>query len=287
MDGFAEAWSGNDRMMQHYADALVDLVHRAASAGLFQADMKPGNVLYRLHGQRTSWLGGALARSVGYTGGLSVELALTDFDANYCFLVPQKDRTAPMIRCLTVGMIALYMAMLKCQEPDTHAQLWEAVRDALLARVGPFLDGDVATTCTFLRETAEMRWRYLPEAPAIVDMAPDAHSLDQQRPKQSRDYLESLTSVYQQMVAHYAGWVNHTLVSGVSPECFKVVLREPLIDQLLEYCFSEFPEPLALRVQRARAPDSESARRLDAQKARDRDAQQRTRDVLDQTPMTV
>ncbi len=215
-----------------FARKIVALFHKTASVGIFHGDIKTPNLLWRPHP----------------TSG-HFELGITDFDPSWCLWIEPAQRSPDMTRCMTVAMVALLMAYLRCWENDHWSALVAPVRAHLLALYPNCLSGDEAATCAFLQATIQMRGM-LPDAPSTVDLNRNLRDIPD--PSTLTQIAKRMSQTFQTMVGNYAAKSNNHSVSSTHPHCFKLVADEPLFKQLLDYCLAEVPPEVHDIVAKAR-----------------------------------
>ena len=214
---FTKKFDKNDGAhAEAFATKFVKLVNDAASIGVFHADVKPANLLYRTDPHTDQ-----------------LELCMTDFSADMCMWFAPPLRSESIKQCSTIAMVALFLSLLRCQSED----LWTALREPIqrqLQLLYPNFQSQ-ADACTFLRATTVL-WILGPEERTtrvdLGNVGPYIHDEESLSP-----VFKSASSAFQTIVAAYAGFENHHRVSEKYTNCFKLVPDQPLFRQLVNYCF--------------------------------------------------
>ena len=144
-----------------FGELFVDLAKRAAHVGLFHCDIKPDNMLFFADDAWDDALDSEVypgetieQKRVDRSRSMdSLKICMTDFDPNYCHLLPPQDRKC---NCIVGATALMFMAFIRCVHGDDK---WRSLRDGIM---GPLLlaiepksecnDGDDAP-CKYLTYT--------------------------------------------------------------------------------------------------------------------------------------
>ena len=197
----------------NFAEKFVNVVHDAAKAGIFHGDIKNANMLYDVSSR---------------VGDRSFKLCLTDFDPQYCLLIPPQERDADIERCMAMAMVAMFLGMNACYNSFIHEELRDPLNAALIAKYGEVFESTRANraSCAFLAATSRIANANGTKLPIPI-------------PPDTSPALKTLSETFQRMVAHYAGGEKTHNDSTKNTQCFKLEADQPLFHQLLEYCFGQ------------------------------------------------
>jgi len=187
-----------------FPQLFVALLQKAASGGLFLADLKSTNMVVR-NNPKTKQL----------------ELAFIDFDPAYCVYVPgsseQRSPDHETIKCIVLFSAAMFMGFHRCHANDDDEAVWTSLRkkvgEVLEAEYGA-LDLSQEGLCHFL-DVVEART-------GAIDRA--AHHREQTLKRLSDTVVKAITMYHTTKVPKAGG-------SG----CFKRTEGRPLFAQFYAY----------------------------------------------------
>lgn len=137
----------SNRLVTKFCDLYVELLMKAATVGLFHGDTKLANLLYTMN---VNDRGGVVADSM--------KICMTDFDSEFCVIMPPKDRDCHNKQCIIVACVCMLLGTMRCQYGE---ESWRRLKDAmretlartLLSADNCIMPKEANTLCKFLQNS--------------------------------------------------------------------------------------------------------------------------------------
>ena len=233
--------------MALFCRKYVELLIKAAHVGLFHGDTKLENMLYTMN-----------KNEKGEPDVDSMKICLTDFDSEFCVLMPPKDRACYNKECIIVACACMLLGHIRCQYGDG---IWRPLKDAMketLARTllsgdNCIMPNDANTLCKFLQNSDYMQHeqRVFPEKYA---WEPEANYSGQ---------LMLVSENFQVNTQHY---MSIRMAEGLwdrnEKYCMLLTQNDSLFERVVGYALEETPEMLLKKdtFKRKRESNDSSAR---------------------------
>lgn len=222
----------------------VELLIKAAHVGLFHGDTKLENMLYTMN-----------KNEKGEPDVDSMKICMTDFDSEFCVLMPPKERACHNKECIIVACVCMLLGHIRCAYGDnTWRPIKEAMRETLartlLATDNCIMPNDANTLCQFLQNSM-----YIQREQQVYPrhFAGDAK---QNEPDYSGQMLlvsenfQVNTGHYMQIRMAEAQWNNN------EKYCMLLTKHDSLFEKVVSYALEETPQMLLERETTKRKRDS-------------------------------
>ena len=228
-------------LYKQFAEVFVELLVNAAAVGFFHGDIKPENMLYQVN----------IDEKTGVDAS-TLKVCLTDFDANFCRVMPPQERPES-VHCLLVANVCLFLGMIRCYRSNAQ---WIATRNAIrpvMQRVmlgidiGKIAENGDETLCLFLQNSDAI-------SPKSATRVSYDESYNGQKP--------GISAGWQHHVNHYMKATVALKVSAAGNQnvpCIPIDPQKSVYSQVVAYALQE--------------PEEESANdAMMVEQARDREA---------------
>ena len=137
----------SNKIVTKFCNLYVELLTKAAEIGLFHGDTKLQNLLYTMN-----------VNGKGEGAVNSMRICMTDFDSEFCVLMPPKDRDCHNKQCIIVACVCMLLGQIRCQYGDG---IWRPLKDAmretlartLLSADNCIMPKEANTLCKFLQNS--------------------------------------------------------------------------------------------------------------------------------------
>ena len=238
----------SNKLVTQFCNLYVELLIKAAEVGLFHGDTKLENLLYTMN---VNDRGGVVADSM--------KICMTDFDSEFCVIMPPNDRYCHNKQCIIVACVCMLLGAIRCQYGD---DIWRPLKDAmretlartLLSADNCIMPEEANTLCKFLQNSDYIQEHQ--KGPWPRHFSWDAEEGYTGQMLLVSENFQVTTEHYMKIRMAGAGWDKH------EKYCIQMTKHDSLFEKVVSYALEDSPRVILQREvsKRKRETNDSSAR---------------------------